>query len=249
MVSRFICGANTVQSPTVRLTQSEAASTGKARQTAEPSSVPPRAASAAKLPGGATETPWEKLCAMAAKSQTGPPEAMKPSNPAQSINITFTGAATGGSLATTAATPVKIKSTAADSLIQGQVQLQSSGAFAVTGGSNIGQGSASKLSSLASINVSTVSGANTAINVVKYALANLNNQGGELGAVQQALTANINNLNTTSQNVTSALGVVQDANIPAVSNQLTEAEIQAQSGVAALKASTQLQQSYLSLLP
>jgi flagellin len=63
------------------------------------------------------------------------------------------------------------------------------------------------------------------------------------------LTANINNLNTTSQNITSALGVVQDANIPAVSNQLTEAEIQAQSGVAALKSSTQLQQSYLSLLP
>ncbi|OYV34804.1 MAG: hypothetical protein B7Z80_20260, partial [Rhodospirillales bacterium 20-64-7] len=79
--------------------------------------------------------------------------------------------------------------------------------------------------------------------------ANLNNQGGQLGAVQQALTANINNLNTTSQNLNSALGVVQDANIPQVSNKLTSAAIQAQAGVAALKASTQLQQSYLSLLP
>lgn len=57
------------------------------------------------------------------------------------------------------------------------------------------------------------------------------------------------NLNATTQNLTTALGVVQDANIPAVSNQLTEAQIQAQSGVAALKSSTQLQQSYLSLLP
>jgi flagellin len=56
-------------------------------------------------------------------------------------------------------------------------------------------------------------------------------------------------LNTTSQNVTSALGVVQDANIPAVSNQLTQATIQAQAGVAALKNSTQLQQAFLSLLP
>ena len=43
--------------------------------------------------------------------------------------------------------------------------------------------------------------------------------------------------------------MVQDANIPAVSNQLTQAQIQAQAGVAALKSSTQLQQSYLSLLP
>ena len=84
---------------------------------------------------------------------------------------------------------------------------------------------------------------------MKYALASLNNQGGNLGAVQQALSANINNLNTTSQNLTSALGVVQDANIPAVANQMTEATIQAQSGVAALKNSTQMQQSYLSLLP
>ncbi len=109
--------------------------------------------------------------------------------------------------------------------------------------------SAATLDSLSSINVSTTQGANSAINVIKYALASLNNQGGELGAVQQALTANINNMNTTSQNATTALGVVQDANIPAVSTQLTESEIQAQSGVAALKSSTQLQQSYLSLLP
>ncbi len=41
--------------------------------------------------------------------------------------------------------------------------------------------------------------------------------------MQQSLTANINNMTTASQNVTTALGVVQDANIPQVSNQLTEA--------------------------
>ena len=167
----------------------------------------------------------------------------------QNINIT---GVTAGSLATTSTTgSVKLNKSAgsASGVIQGQVQLQSSGAFTVANGADIGQSTTSGLTSLSSINVSTTSGANTAINVVKYALASLNNQGGELGAVQQALTANINNLNTTSQNITSALGVVQDANIPAVSNQLTEAEIQAQSGVAALKSSTQLQQSYLSLLP
>ncbi|MDE8345198.1 MAG: flagellin [Acidocella sp.] len=139
--------------------------------------------------------------------------------------------------------------TPTSALIQGQVQFQSSGAFSVKNGSEIGLKTASTLTALSSINVSTTAGANTAINVVKYALAALNNQGGQLGAVQQALGANINNLNTTSQNLTSALGVVQDANIPSVANKLTEAQIQAQSGVAALKSSTQLQQSYLSLLP
>jgi flagellin len=164
-------------------------------------------------------------------------------------NITFT-AASSGSLTSTGATAVVVGGTgSASATVQGQVQFQSSAAFSVGGGSGIGLNAGSTLFSLADINVSTTAGANQAINVVKYALAALNNQGGQLGAVQQALTANINNLNTTSSNVTSALGVVQDANIPAVSNSLTEADIQAQSGVAALKSSTTLQQSFLSLLP
>ncbi|MGO9817695.1 MAG: flagellin [Acidocella sp.] len=165
-------------------------------------------------------------------------------------NIAFTAvgtAASGGTLKTTAAAPHTV---AANDIQQGQVQLQSSAAFSAVGSATatLGQ-SAASLNSLASINVSTTAGANKAINVVKYALAALNNQGGQLGAVQQSLTANINNMNTTSQNLTTALGVVQDANIPQVSTQLTQSQIQAQSGVAALKSSTQLQQSYLSLLP
>lgn len=57
------------------------------------------------------------------------------------------------------------------------------------------------------------------------------------------------NLNTTSQNINNSLGIVQDANIPQVSNQPTQAQIQAQVGVAALKSSITLQQSFLSLLP
>jgi flagellin len=133
-------------------------------------------------------------------------------------------------------------------VIQGTVHFQSSAAFGLSGGSAIGLGTASTLTSLADVNVTTTAGANTTINVVKFALQGLNNQAGQIGAVQQRLEATINNLNTTSQNVSTALGVVQDANIPAVSNSLTESQIQAQAGVAALKDSTTLQQSYLSLL-
>jgi flagellin len=165
------------------------------------------------------------------------------------ISIIDTGT-TGGKLVTTSSTSaVTIGTAAASILIQGQVQLQSSGAFTSSGALGFGQSATSTLTALSAINVSTTSGANTAINIVKYALATLNNSGGQLGAVQQAFQANINNLSTTSQNLTTALGVVQDANIPAVSTSLTQAQIQAQSGVAALKVSTQLQQAYLSLLP
>jgi len=165
-------------------------------------------------------------------------------------NIAITNyTSTSGSLTTTGSSHQAIKAGSANAVIQGQVQFQSSAGFSLGNGANIGLSSSSTLTSLDDIDVTTTSGANTAINVVKFALDALNKQGGQLGATQQALTANIANLNTTSQNVTTALGTVQDANIPQVSQQLTEAQIQAQAGVAALKASTQIQQSYTSLLP
>ncbi|HTI00225.1 MAG TPA: flagellin [Acidisoma sp.] len=166
-------------------------------------------------------------------------------------NIKIT-AVTAGSLTASGqgtATTLKTGAGTASGIIQGQVEFQSSAAFSLSGGSSIGLNGASKLTSLSQINVTTSSGADSAINIVKFALQGLNSQGGVLGAAQQRLTATIANLNTSSQNVTSALGVVQDANIPQVSNQLTQAQIQAQAGVAALKSSTTLQQSYLSLLP
>ncbi len=162
----------------------------------------------------------------------------------QNIQLTVGTAAASGSLKQKGvATAV-----ATGSIQQGQVQFQSSGLFSLSASAAVGTSTAT-LNPLSKIDVSTTAGANQAIDVVKYALQSLNNTGGQLGAFQQGLTANINNLNATSQNVTSALGVVQDANLPQVANQLTQAQIQAQAGVAALKSSTTLQQSYLSLLP
>lgn len=138
---------------------------------------------------------------------------------------------------------------AKNSVQRAGVELMSSSGFTVTGLDGTTTQKSAGPQTLADINVGTVSGANQAINVIKYALQGLNNQDGGLGAVQQRFTATIANLSSTSTNATTALGVVQDANIPAVANQLTQAQIQAQSGVAALKSSTELQQTYLSLLP
>lgn len=132
---------------------------------------------------------------------------------------------------------------------QGKVSFQSAQSFSVTNAGNIGLTSSSNLTSLSSINVSTTQGANLAINVVKYALQGLNNLGGQLGATQQRMQATLNNLTTTNTNLQNGLATIQDANIPQVSQQLTQSQIQAQAGVAALKSSATLQQAYLSLLP
>jgi flagellin len=133
-------------------------------------------------------------------------------------------------------------------VVQGKVSFQSDESFSVGSAKLVGLQTQSTLDALSSINVSTVSGANSAINVIKYALEGLNNLDGSLGATQQRLSATLQNLTTTNTNLQNGLGVVQDANIPQVSEQLTETQIQAQAGVAALKDSTTLQQAYLSLL-
>ena len=129
------------------------------------------------------------------------------------------------------------------------MSFQSDESFSVGSANLVGLQSQSALDALSSINVTTVGGANSAINVIKYAIEGLNNLDGSLGATQQRLSATLENLTTTNTNLQNGLGVVQDANIPQVSEQLTETQIQAQAGVAALKSSTTLQQAYLSLLP
>ena len=134
-------------------------------------------------------------------------------------------------------------------VLQGKVSFQSDQSFSVANAGDVGLANQSNLQALSSINVSTTAGANQAINVVKFAIEGLNNLGGQLGATQQRLQATLNNLTTTSTNLQNGLGVVQDANIPSVSQKLTESQIQAQSGVAALKSSSTLQQAFLSLLP
>lgn len=132
---------------------------------------------------------------------------------------------------------------------QGKVSFQSDKGFNVTNASDIGLQSQSNLKALSTINVSTVAGANAAINIVKYAIEGLNNLGGQLGATQQRMQATLNNLTSTDSNLQNGLSTVQDANIPEVSQKLTQSQIQAQAGISALKSSTQLQQAYQKLLP
>ena len=169
---------------------------------------------------------------------------------AQGDNISITGFAGTGTLAAGGTTKVTLAAAGTTSAtVQGLVTVQSNQAFALSAaGSDIGLNTASSLSSLAGVNVSSVSGANSALNVVSFALQQLENVGAQLGAVQQRLQATASNLQTTDTNLTTARSVVQDANIPQVTTQLTQQEILQQAGVSALSQSSALQQSFLKLL-
>jgi flagellin len=170
---------------------------------------------------------------------------------AQGDNISITGfagtgtLAAGGSATTTLAAGGTVAAT-----IQGVVTLQSNQTFSTqaNGISNIGLNATSALSSLASVNVNTAAGANSALNVVQFALQQLENVGSQLGAIQQGLQATVANLQTTATNISAARSVVEDANIPQVTTQLTQQQILQQAGVSALAQSSALQQAFLKLL-
>jgi flagellin len=163
----------------------------------------------------------------------------------QGDNISIHGVAGTGSLAAGGTTLIGGGTTAA--LVQGLTTLQSTSSFGLSN-TDAGLAAGSSLSALSSVNVSTQAGATAALNVVNFALQQLENVGGQLGAVQQELQATVANLQSTDTNITAAQGVVQDANIPQVSTQLTQEEILQQAGVSALAQSTTLQQSFLKLL-
>jgi flagellin len=169
---------------------------------------------------------------------------------AQGQNISISSFAGTGTLKAGGTTTTTLGGAVTAATVQGVVSFQSTQAFALdsTNIKDIGLQTNSALSSLSSINVSTTAGANSAINVVSFAIKALENIGGGLGATQQQLQATVSNLQTTESNLTTAQGVVQDANIPQVTTQLTQEQILQQAGVSALAQSSQLQQSFLKLL-
>ncbi|MGH7094600.1 MAG: flagellin [Stellaceae bacterium] len=156
----------------------------------------------------------------------------------------FAGTGTLAAGGTTLATAGTVSAT-----IQGKVTLQSNQSFALSAqASDVGLAVTSNLSNLSGVNVSTAAGATAALNVVTFALQQLESVGSQLGAVQQRLQATVGNLQTTNTNLTAARSTVEDANIPQVTTQLTQAQILQQAGVSALTQSTSLQQSFLKLL-
>lgn len=160
-------------------------------------------------------------------------------------NISITGVTGTASLAAGGTTLVGGGTTSA--LVQGLATLQSTQSFGLSN-SDAGLALSTSLAALSSVNVSTQAGATAALNIVNFALQQLENVGGQLGATQQELQATVANLNSATTNITAARGVVEDANIPQVTTQLTQQEILQQAGVSALAQSSTLQQSFLKLL-
>lgn len=101
---------------------------------------------------------------------------------------------------------------------------------------------------LSLIDISTVAGANTAMASVDAALGSVNSSRATLGAVQNRFSSTIQNLQTTSENLSASRSRIQDADFAAETAMLSRAQVLQQAGTAMISQANQLPQGVLSLL-
>jgi flagellin len=134
---------------------------------------------------------------------------------------------------------------------RGTLTLSSSENFTLGGADLAFAGLASAnpaLTQLGTVDISTVSGANSAITVLDGALAQISSNRADLGAVQNRFESTMANLSTASENLSSARSRILDADFAAETANLTRAQILQQAGVAMVSQANALPQSVLSLL-
>ena len=135
----------------------------------------------------------------------------------------------------------------------GTLTLSASKSFTLTGtGSGLSYGGFSALTvgltKLSSVAIDTVTGANNAIAVLDAALAQVDSQRADLGAVQNRLSSTVTNLQATQENLTQARSRILDTDFAAETANLTRAQILQQAGTAMLAQANAVPNTVLTLL-
>jgi flagellin len=165
------------------------------------------------------------------------------------LAVTESGAGVAG--VSTAAATAGTDGAAVTFNVHGTLELDSSTQFTIAGAdtAKAGLSSASAtLNSIDTVDISTVSGANTAISLIDGALDQVSSLRGDLGAVQNRFESTIANLSATSENLSAARSRIRDTDYAAETAALTRAQILQQAGVAILSQANALPQLVLSLL-
>jgi flagellin len=131
----------------------------------------------------------------------------------------------------------------------GRVIFDSQQSFKVTdAGTGLAVGASSTLQSVSSLDVTTYNNSQLAISITDSALAIVNGQRAQYGALQSRFSSTIANLATTSENVSSARSRIQDADFAQETANLTRNQILQQAGIAMLAQANALPNQVLTLL-
>ena len=101
---------------------------------------------------------------------------------------------------------------------------------------------------ISTIDISSVAGANAAVTTIKTAIETVSTQRANLGAVQNRLEHTINNLDVTSENMSSANSRIRDTDMAKTMMEYTKMNVLVQSAQAMLAQANQQPQSVLQLL-
>jgi len=142
------------------------------------------------------------------------------------------------------------------STVGAKVSFNSATAFtttAVGAGITSALAMSSSLASVASIDITTVAngiptGANSALQIIDSALANLSSSKASLGALQNRFASVVTNLSTTSENLSAARSRILDADFASETASLTRGQILQQAGTAMLAQANALPNGVLALL-
>ena len=108
--------------------------------------------------------------------------------------------------------------------------------------------SGSLLSAVANVDISTSAGATDALLTIDAALSTVSGNRAQLGAVQNRFLTTIENLNTTSENLSASRSRIQDADFAMETANLSRTQILQQAGTAMVAQANQLPQGVLALL-
>ncbi|WP_329891763.1 flagellin [Stenotrophomonas sp. SMYL11] len=101
---------------------------------------------------------------------------------------------------------------------------------------------------LKDVDISTVKGAQQALEVVDKALGSINNTRADLGAIQNRFTSVVANLQTSTENLSASRSRIKDTDFAKETAELTRTQIMQQAGTAMLAQANQVPQGVLSLL-
>ncbi len=98
------------------------------------------------------------------------------------------------------------------------------------------------------LDITSVAGAQKALEIVDAALSQVNGSRADLGAIQNRFTSVVTNLQTNAENTSASRSRIQDADFAAETANLSRAQILQQAGTAMVAQANQLPQQVLSLL-
>ena len=132
----------------------------------------------------------------------------------------------------------------------GYVKMSSASAYSLAGtkvAELTGEAAGAK-STISDVDVSTAYGAQNAISVIDAAIAAIDAQRSDLGAVQNRFDNTINNLQNIAENASAARSRIMDTDYAAETANLSKNQVLQQAGTAILAQAKQLPQAVLSLL-